>query len=204
MISPPYAPTLTPDLHAWTRQAECAGVDTEIFFPLGKEPTAPALALCRACPVIAECREACDREEKMGTAHLGVYGIRGGETARHRVLRRRHSKGAEVPKPRKRRADFTPEEALDLRVSAISQHTRRKGDCDIWVLSTSKTGNPQLNLHGVSNKSPRAAIWQATHGTPPQGPVVPECGNLRCLNPDHLVYKSKKRRQAHTQKETQE
>jgi WhiB family transcriptional regulator, redox-sensing transcriptional regulator len=40
---------------SWRTQGSCRTVDPETFFPLPTEPADMALALCRACPVQAEC-----------------------------------------------------------------------------------------------------------------------------------------------------
>jgi WhiB family redox-sensing transcriptional regulator len=44
----------------WLDRARCIGEDPDLFFPIGTtgpvaEQTARAKAICRACPVIAEC-----------------------------------------------------------------------------------------------------------------------------------------------------
>lgn len=67
-----------------TEQAACAGL-TDLFFPERGESTREAKAVCRACPVKAECLEwALDAGEK--------HGIWGGlsERERRRVRRDRH------------------------------------------------------------------------------------------------------------------
>jgi WhiB family redox-sensing transcriptional regulator len=45
----------TEDLR-WQALAACRFTDSELFFPVGKEPVDPeAQAACKACPVRAEC-----------------------------------------------------------------------------------------------------------------------------------------------------
>ena len=39
----------------WMADANCAGVDPELFFPQRGESTVEAKAVCRACPVRAQC-----------------------------------------------------------------------------------------------------------------------------------------------------
>ena len=40
----------------WMDDAECDGMDTELWFPIGKEPLDPvAGAACQRCPVSDEC-----------------------------------------------------------------------------------------------------------------------------------------------------
>lgn len=41
----------------WQRSAACRGVDSDLFFPERGASTAEAKAVCRTCPVIAECRD---------------------------------------------------------------------------------------------------------------------------------------------------
>lgn len=40
---------------AWMVDANCRGIDTELFFPARGESIAEARAVCRACDVQAEC-----------------------------------------------------------------------------------------------------------------------------------------------------
>lgn len=41
----------------WAERAACRGMDTARFFPSREEPIEPELrALCRACPVLRDCR----------------------------------------------------------------------------------------------------------------------------------------------------
>ena len=44
---------LTPE--PWTRQALCAQVGGDFWFPEPSESTMPARAICARCPVVAEC-----------------------------------------------------------------------------------------------------------------------------------------------------
>lgn len=61
--------------------ALCAQVDPELFFPVKGEPTAPAKAVCAACPVTALC---------LATfGPLVDHGVVGGLSARERRSARR-------------------------------------------------------------------------------------------------------------------
>ena len=63
------ADLLGEDLHndPWRDQALCAQADPEEFFPEKGGSTARAKAICRACPVAAECLQwALDHEERWG------------------------------------------------------------------------------------------------------------------------------------------
>ncbi|MBB2894627.1 WhiB family transcriptional regulator [Flexivirga oryzae] len=77
----------------WRRNAACRGLNSDLFFPVGT--TGPALAqterakaICRTCPVAAQCLEA-------ALAHGEDDGIWGGmtpeERRRLRYLRRRRA-----------------------------------------------------------------------------------------------------------------
>lgn len=67
---------------AWRAKAECAGLDTELFYRQGRCPE--AVAVCHTCPVMWQCRY--DALE-----HLDVdqYGVQGGLEAYERKRLRR-------------------------------------------------------------------------------------------------------------------
>lgn len=53
---------------AWRQAASCRGVDPELFYPGRGVNPEPARALCRQCPVRAQCLAAAlARNEKFGT-----------------------------------------------------------------------------------------------------------------------------------------
>ena len=71
MIEPQYLPP------EWTKQARCAEVDPEIFFPDKGDNTNMAVTICRNCEVKRECLEyALDNRE--------MFGIWGGLTEKKR------------------------------------------------------------------------------------------------------------------------
>lgn len=65
----------------WRLFARCRGMDTEIFYPSEHRPEQNeiAIAICRECPVIGTCLS-----DALDDAEFGIYGIRGGTSARHR------------------------------------------------------------------------------------------------------------------------
>ena len=66
----------------WLDHAACRGtLKTEVFFD--RDPR-HALAVCGACPVVAECRADADSWETFNDTH----GVRGGETEQQRISRR--------------------------------------------------------------------------------------------------------------------
>lgn len=68
----------------WVRDAICAQIDPELWFPETGHTTGPAKALCRRCPVIDECLayalDQCPRD---------VRGVWGGTSEREREKLRR-------------------------------------------------------------------------------------------------------------------
>ncbi|WP_080730549.1 WhiB family transcriptional regulator [Rhodococcoides fascians] len=60
----------------WRVSAVCRTVDPELFFPQGESSTAvqEAQAICRTCPVIAECAR-----EVLDMARSGVHGVWAGQ-----------------------------------------------------------------------------------------------------------------------------
>lgn len=69
----------------WMAEANCRGLDPDLFFPQRGQPTEQAKQVCRACDVQAECLTyAVNHGEKFGTW--------GGMSERERrKIRRRHS-----------------------------------------------------------------------------------------------------------------
>ena len=76
-----FADRLT-DRESWQDDANCKGVDIDIFFSLDETDQKQALELCKACPVQPEClRDAIEQRE--------MYGIWGGmrESDRRSIIR---------------------------------------------------------------------------------------------------------------------
>lgn len=70
------------DRESWQDDANCKGVDIDIFFSLDEDDQKEALGLCKACPVQREClQDAIDQRE--------MYGIWGGtrESERRSIIR---------------------------------------------------------------------------------------------------------------------
>lgn len=67
---------------AWTQNAACQGVDTEIFYPATPDEEAEALSICATCPVRAQCLDYAIRNRE-------IYGIWGGATPEQRRRMRR-------------------------------------------------------------------------------------------------------------------
>ena len=59
--------------------AACAGMDTNIFYPIGTEGIAEAKAICNKCPIIQPCLQyALENDE--------IHGIWGGTSERKRKI----------------------------------------------------------------------------------------------------------------------
>lgn len=77
---------MSPQWREWREQAACAGMDTEIFFPVGTgaaaaRQTAQARSICRSCPVMQRCAD-----EATVCGYEGIWG--GLDDAERRWLRR--------------------------------------------------------------------------------------------------------------------
>jgi WhiB family redox-sensing transcriptional regulator len=71
----------TPAPGAWRQEAACRGGDLDLFFPPPGEWSSAAKAICRDCPVIAECRAYVD-------SWPSLRGVWAGEDERTRQNRR--------------------------------------------------------------------------------------------------------------------
>jgi len=74
----------------WGQLAACRGSDLELFYSLDEADQEQALAICRTCPVIAECLD-------HAMTHREAFGVWGGtrETERRRIFRRERRRRAE-------------------------------------------------------------------------------------------------------------
>lgn len=82
-----YNPVLTRALPvpAWHRDALCAQIDPELFFPLSEAESQTAREVCQSCPVVSECLEWALSQSNI------EYGVWGGTTERERrAIRRQH------------------------------------------------------------------------------------------------------------------
>ena len=66
-----------PEERRWQEQANCLGVDPDLFFPERGASTKEAKAVCRGCEVRVECLE-------YALSHRSTSGIWGGRTERAR------------------------------------------------------------------------------------------------------------------------
>ena len=75
---------------SWQYEALCAQADPELFFPeLKGSSYEVARKICRACPVIDQCRDYGDEIENFAIHMTGTFGYLGGETRKERIARRR-------------------------------------------------------------------------------------------------------------------
>ncbi|PLS24968.1 WhiB family transcriptional regulator [Bifidobacterium imperatoris] len=61
----------------WRHQATCRQYDPELWFSTRPDETKTALAVCRQCPVIDECRQFADHNNRINGYPLqGIWGGR--------------------------------------------------------------------------------------------------------------------------------
>jgi len=83
----------TPRGYDWRDDAACQDSDPEAWFPLSADPrhSADALAVCRTCPVLDDCRD-------WAIATRQEYGVWGGLTEDQlRALKRKAGRGTRTP-----------------------------------------------------------------------------------------------------------
>ena len=85
----------------WRQRGACVVVPTEVFFPGRGQSVEPAKAVCRACPVVAQCRE-----YALGIADL--KGIWGGLAEEERQRARREQDDGSAPPPTRTGPPATP------------------------------------------------------------------------------------------------
>lgn len=78
----------------------------------------------------------------------------------------------------------------------IKARCREDGDCWLWTMAVNDSGNPRYSTHvdgQPTSLQPRRIAWQL--GNPGKslgsGLVGTTCRNPRCLNPEHLVKRTK-------------
>ena len=87
-LAPAYAPKPERE-ESWQENALCVQTDPDLFFPEHGHDCRPAIRVCAQCPVVAECREYCDRLEHRSVSNGYVSGVFGGESPEARISRRR-------------------------------------------------------------------------------------------------------------------
>ena len=74
-----------------------------------------------------------------------------------------------------------------LQVMAILEHTEEFADCILWTSAVGATGHPIYKPHGCPCTLVRRDVFRLAGGSLiPRQPVDSTCGELRCVNPDHL------------------
>jgi DNA-binding CsgD family transcriptional regulator len=64
-------------------------------------------------------------------------------------------------------------------------------DCWLWTAATVHSGRGQFRTGAGMQQAHRAA-WELTYGVPPLGLLRSQCGDLRCVRPDHQVVAASK------------
>ena len=75
----PFTRTNRETIHAYDegKQATCRQYDPELWFSTKPQETSTALAICRTCPVIGECRRFADEHNRINGYQLqGIWGGR--------------------------------------------------------------------------------------------------------------------------------
>lgn len=162
MSSSPFAAGTTHffDPAPWIADAACRGSDTSVFFPARGEEVLDAVAVCRGCPVRAECLEYALNERI-------TFGIWGGTSERERRrirARRRRQEDAETNpaassrRPTRRRGAPSGMDILD---AVASWH-------DIPVMDIlSRARSPHLitaRRHVILIMRDLGATWSAVAG----------------------------------------
>lgn len=75
-------------MNDWHKDAACRGLDPDLFFPERGTTAGPAKAVCKTCPVKAECYEAGKHEH---------YGVWGGMTRKERQIAEKGHTNGRVP-----------------------------------------------------------------------------------------------------------
>lgn len=78
----------------------------------------------------------------------------------------------------------------------IKARCREDGDCWLWTMTVNDSGCPRYSTHvggRPTSFQPRRIAWQLGNPgkTLGRGLVGTSCGNPRCLNPEHLVKRTK-------------
>jgi hypothetical protein len=181
----------------WGADAACKDVHLDIFFREDGHPD-QARAICRACPVIAQCAEfIAGVESGLGRKHR--HGVFAAMTGTERWRRDPKTTGTVTqirPERRKSRArrpqravpDFTADEI------ALFWSKTRPGPCGPeWALSVQKDGFGMFRVHsGHACATPRTAAHRLaykliTGEDPGRREVVQACGNRRCLAAGCLI-----------------
>ena len=87
--NPQDRPYLSDALPEWHLEAECRGMDPDIFYPARGESTRKARAVCAGCAVKPQCLE-----WALAQNHVDDFGVWGGTSARERRALRARRRAA--------------------------------------------------------------------------------------------------------------
>lgn len=85
--------------------------------------------------------------------------------------------------PRRMLSSMTPREVADIWAEADMYYKLNADGCLVWCGATNGRGVPKYR-----SMSARRLSWIAAHGMfpPKNAPITARCGNVSCVNPDHL------------------
>ena len=82
-------------------------------------------------------------------------------------------------------------EAVPPHASRFWSKVDKTPGCWLWVASTFRDGRGQFRV-GSKNRQAHLVAWELTFGSPPAGLLRTDCGNLRCVRPDHQALVDRK------------
>lgn len=82
------------------------------------------------------------------------------------------------------------------RLDALVDRSAGPGACWPWLGSRSKRGTPYFCVSKTRSCSPRRPVWDRAFGEPPPRDRIVKfsCGNLLCMNPQHMLVASAEER----------
>ena len=80
-----------------------------------------------------------------------------------------------------------------LALTLVCDRTEEYGDCHLWTGATTERGYPIHKLAGHPCQLVRRTVFRLCGGVlVPRQPVDVRCGEVRCLNPEHMFQSSTK------------
>ncbi|KAB1146775.1 WhiB family transcriptional regulator [Streptomyces luteolifulvus] len=165
----------------WRATAACLDEDPELFFPNGTSgpwliQIEDAKAVCRRCPVV----EACLQYALQGRIPEGIFG---GLTGDERASLNRSV----------RRGRTTPQQAEDK--AATARQPRRENPLqDLFDNNTVRLFGGHLAWIGPTQAwhqnrpyTPKKLAFILARGREPEGRVLVDCGNRKCVLPAHVA-----------------
>jgi transcription factor WhiB len=165
----------------WRASAACREEDPELFHPIGTstaalQDTEQARAICRRCPVVADCLD----YALNAPVHDGIFG---GLTEKERAkIRRAKARRASTPVLAQRAAVARrpPTRPRTLQSIYDENTTLLRGDHYVW------TGTAEIRFKG-RKYTPHRLAFTLDRGHYAEGKVQPGCGVPGCVTGRHLT-----------------